>query len=107
MREKDFEELVAGVREGASILREETKPSRMFTMEAPNVKEIRSRFSMSQREFAKLLGISIKTLQNWEQGRRKPRGSSRVLLQVASRHPDIVWSVVKGDSPIRKNAQEV
>ena len=50
----------------------------------------RSKLRLSQNKFAELLGISVKTLHNWEQGRRKPTGAARVLLRVASRHPQIV-----------------
>jgi len=42
-----------------------------------------------------MLGISVKTLRNWEQGRRRPEGPARVLLQVAARHPEAVWDVVR------------
>ena len=50
----------------------------------------RSKLRLSKTQFAELLGISVKTLHNWEQGRRKPTGAARVLLRVASRHPQIV-----------------
>jgi putative transcriptional regulator len=50
----------------------------------------RSKLRLTQDQFAELLGISVKTLHNWEQGRRKPTGAARVLLRVASRHPQIV-----------------
>lgn len=90
-----FEELLESVREGGAILRGEKAASRSFIIEAPDVTQIRESFELSQSEFAALLGISIKTLQNWEQGRRTPRGAARVLLQVASRHPEAVWDVVK------------
>lgn len=50
----------------------------------------RSKLRLSQNKFAALLGISVKTLHNWEQGRRKPTGAARVLLRVAARHPEIV-----------------
>ena len=50
----------------------------------------RSKLRLTQNKFAELLGISVKTLHNWEQGRRKPTGAARVLLRVASRHPQIV-----------------
>ena len=73
----------------------EKAPSRKFEIEAPDVKGIRERFELSQSEFAALLGVSIKTLQNWEQGRRTPHGAARVLLQVAARHPQAVWEVVE------------
>ena len=50
----------------------------------------RSKLRLTQNKFAELLGISVKTLHNWEQGRRKPTGAARVLLRVASRHPELV-----------------
>lgn len=50
----------------------------------------RSKLRLTQNQFAELLGISVKTLHNWEQGRRKPTGAARVLLRVASRHPEFV-----------------
>ena len=95
MKEEMFEELLASVREGGAILRGEKSPSRTFTIEAPDVRSIRRKFDLSQRAFAKLLGISVGTLRNWEQGRRAPRGSARVLLKVAAKHPAEVWNVVE------------
>jgi len=59
------------------------------------VQKIRANYRLSQAEFATMLGISRDTLQNWEQGRRQPQGPARVLLQVAARHPEAVWDVVK------------
>ncbi len=95
MDDKLFAELLESVREGGAILRGEKVASRTFVMETPDVKRIRERYELSQTEFAALLGISLKTLQNWEQGRRTPRGAARVLLQVAARHPEAVWDVVE------------
>ena len=98
MNEELFNELLESVREGGAILRGERAPSRTFTLNAPDVKLIREGFSLSQSEFAAMLGISVKTLLNWEQGRRTPPGPARVLLQVAERHPDAVWDVVRPQS---------
>ncbi len=95
MKDEMFNELVESVREGRAILRGEANPAREFVIEAPNVKRIRAGYQLSQTEFAALLGISVKTLQNWEQGRRKPEGPARVLLQVAAKHPEVVWDVVR------------
>ena len=64
-------------------------------MEKPDVKSIRSKLEVSQSEFATMLGISVRTLENWEQRRRTPRGPARVLLQIAEVHPEVVWDVVK------------
>jgi putative transcriptional regulator len=95
MKDELFNELVASVREGGKILRGESEPARSFIVEAPDVKEIRNNFKLTQNEFASLLGISVKTLRNWEQGRRTPEGAARVLLQVAAKHPEAIWDVVK------------
>jgi DNA-binding transcriptional regulator YiaG len=63
--------------------------------EGTDIKQIRSGYQLSQGEFAALLGISVATLQNWEQGRRTPDGPAKILLQVAAKHPDAVWDVVR------------
>jgi putative transcriptional regulator len=95
MKDKLFNELAASVREGGKILRGRAKPARKFVIETPDVKKIRSNYKLSQNEFAALMGISVSTLRNWEQGRRTPEGSARVLLQVAAKHPEVIWDVVK------------
>lgn len=95
MKDELFNKLVASVRQGGAILRGETPPSRAFVVDGPNVRRLRADYQLSQNEFAALLGISVKTLRNWEQGRRVPEGPARVLLQVAAKHPDAVWDVVR------------
>lgn len=61
---------------------------RRFEVKLPqNVHAIRERVGLSQSAFAALLGVSTRTLQDWEQGRRKPTGPARALLRVAERHP--------------------
>ena len=74
MKPKVFEKLLESVREGGVILRGQRKPSRRFEIRASRIRAIRERTSLSQSEFAHLIGVSVKTLQNWEQGRRKPTG---------------------------------
>jgi putative transcriptional regulator len=54
------------------------------------VRAIRERLAMSQATFARLFGISVDTLQNWEQGRRQPEGPARMLLRVIDREPEAV-----------------
>ncbi len=56
----------------------------------PNVAKLRKSVGLSQSRFAAALGISVATLQNWEQRRRRPDGPARVLLNVFKRHPKIV-----------------
>jgi putative transcriptional regulator len=95
MNDELFNELVASVHEGGAILREEKEVARTFIVEEPDVAAIRKEYGLSQAKFAALLGISVRTLQNWEQGRRKPQGPARVLLRVASKHPKAVLDVVR------------
>jgi putative transcriptional regulator len=97
MNDELFAELMASVEEAGRIARQESAPARTFTIEREglDVKTIREGYKLSQTRFAMLLGISVKTLRNWEQGRRAPVGPARVLLQVAARHPDAVWDVVR------------
>jgi putative transcriptional regulator len=52
-------------------------------------REIRQRLNLSQREFAGLMGVSARTIQDWEQGRRNPRGPAVELLRIAEQHPEI------------------
>jgi putative transcriptional regulator len=57
--------------------------------------EIRERTGLTQREFAAMIGVSSKTLENWEQGRRQPTGPTCVLLAVLEREPDAVMRAVR------------
>ena len=74
MNDELFAELVESVREGAAILRGEAAPCRSFAVERTiiDTKGLREKYHLSQTEFASMLGISVKTLRNWEQGRRAP-----------------------------------
>ena len=95
MNDELFKELAASVREGGAILRGERKAERASEFVDPDVAAIRKEYGLSQAKFAALLGISVRTLQNWEQGRRHPRGPARVLLRVAAKHPRAVLDTVK------------
>lgn len=55
-----------------------------------DIKSVRKKLHLSQSQFAFLIGVSVNTLQNWEQGRREPRGPAKALLKVASEHPEVV-----------------
>ncbi|MBD3338136.1 MAG: helix-turn-helix domain-containing protein [Candidatus Lokiarchaeota archaeon] len=94
MKEKLFKELLDSVKQGGEIMRGEMKPSRSYEFDQPNVQLIRKKYGLSQEKFATLLGISVSTLRNWEQGRRKPEGPARVLLRVAASHPEAILDAV-------------
>ena len=89
MKTKLFEELLGRVREGGAIQRGSEKASRRFAVEATGARAIRERTSLSQSEFAHLIGVSVKTLQNWEQDRRRPAGPAAALLRIIEREPAV------------------
>ena len=88
MKKKLFEEFLESVKQGGAIMKGSMKPSRAFEFPEPEVRKIRENYGLSQDRFASLMGISVATLRNWEQGRRKPEGPARVLLMVADKHPE-------------------
>lgn len=93
MKKAQFEELLESVREMKAIEKGQKKASRAFEFPPPNARQIRRRFQLTQSDFARLIGISISTLRNWEQGLRVPEGPAQVLLRVVEAHPKAVFSV--------------
>jgi len=86
-----YEELKEGLGEMVAIERGEKKPARVhrfFTKD--DIKALREKAGVSQREFAAMLGVSNRTLQEWEQGRRTPTGPAMNLLRVYEASPDTV-----------------
>ena len=90
MKKSDFDKLVTSIKQAGDIKKGKLAASRRFEFTPPDIKRIRKRLNKSQSEFALMIGVSTSTLQNWEQGRRKPEGPARALLQVASKNPDAV-----------------
>jgi len=90
MKQDAFEELVSSVRQAGRIRRGATRAARRFTYRAADVAAIRERLSKSQSEFAQMIGVSVATLQNWEQGRRVPNGPALALLRVVAANPRMV-----------------
>ena len=90
MKKKEFDNLAASIREAGRIRRGAAKPSRVTEFAPVNVKAIRRRLGKSQSQFAHMIGVSVATLQNWEQGRRRPEGPARALLRVAATNPEAV-----------------
>lgn len=59
-------------------------------VQLPAAAEARAQVGLSQQDFAHLLGVSARTLQDWEQGRREPNGAAKTLLRVAVAHPEVL-----------------
>jgi len=81
MNNEMFNELLESVNEAGQILKDKKKPSRSFEYPELKVKNIREKMGLTQSRFAMLIGVSKRTLENWEQGRRKPTGPANVLLR--------------------------
>ena len=94
MKKETFDELMTSIEQGGAILKGKKNPSRRFKLEDPDVPEIRRHLGLTQQKFAMLLGISLATLRNWEQGRRRPDGPTRILLCIVAKHPKTVLDVV-------------
>jgi putative transcriptional regulator len=119
MTKERFEELSEAIRHAKAVRRGEAAPSRVWEVKRAKdgrtirrqldpeayrrkqqanwentVASTRARMKLSQSKFAALMGISVKTLHNWEQGRRKPTGAARILLRVAAQHPEVVLEAV-------------
>ena len=96
MRKELFEELAKSVKQMKAIEAGEMEPARLTRADkllqegSVDVAALRARFKLSQSKFAALLGLSVATLQNWEQGRRRPEGPARALLRVAAKNPQAV-----------------
>jgi len=66
------------------------KAARVTQVRLPTAAEARAQVGLSQMDFANLLGVSARTLQDWEQGRREPTGAAKTLLRVAVSHPEVL-----------------
>jgi putative transcriptional regulator len=66
---------------------------RVHQLEVSPVMETRHKVGLSQAQFAVLLGVSKRTLQDWEQGRREPSGAAKSLLKVAEKRPDVLREI--------------
>ena len=90
MNDELFNELLESVKQAGEIRGGTRKTFKRAVIEDPDVTAIREKYNMTQQEFSSLLGISIATLRNWEQGRRKPQGPAKVLLKIAEKRPKAI-----------------
>jgi putative transcriptional regulator len=75
------------------ILEIQSGGGRRFMVEVPPIAATRQKIGVSQAQFARLLGVSRRTLQEWEQGRRKPSGAAQSLLILADKRPEVLREV--------------
>ena len=87
-------EILEGLREIKSHkARQRILRTHKFTPPAPP-KKIRAKLKVSQAAFASFMGVSLRTVQDWEQGRRKPSGPAEALLRIAEQHPEVFPQLV-------------
>ena len=98
MKDAAFAELVSSVKQAGRIHRGVMKPNRVTTFRPADVRAVRTKLKTTQAEFALLIGVSVSTLRNWEQGRRSPDGPALALLRVAARNPKAVVAALHGTS---------
>lgn len=91
MEQPLFDDLLKSLKETQAISKGEAKASRRFEVAAavPDVKAVREQIGLTQSEFAQLMRISVKTLQNWERHRYNPTGPAAALLKIVSMAPDV------------------
>ena len=97
MKKELFEKIVASIKEAGEIKAGSREPIRMYEIKAPEIKAVREKLNVSQSEFALMIGVGVRTLQNWEQGRRKPEGPAKALLRIASKNPGAVLDALHAE----------
>ena len=88
MDTKLFEQLVESIQQADLIMKGKMQPGRVTEFPLMEVQAIRAKTGLSQSGFAQVLGVSRRTLENWEQGRRNPTGPARTLLRIVDADPE-------------------
>lgn len=83
------QEIVQGIRDLKA-----GRTGRRFTVDSYAIVRAREKSELTQAEFARLLGVSVRTLQDWEQGRREPNAAAQTLIRVAEKHPKVLRELV-------------
>ncbi len=87
------QEILDGIREIKAFKEGQVDLVRRALSEPSDPKEIRAKLNLSQSAFAGLMGVSVRTVQDWEQGRREPSGPAKSLLRIAEQHPTVFLEI--------------
>lgn len=96
MNDDMFNALLESVQQADGIIQGKAAPARVTEFAEPEVKAIRAKTGLSQSRFANLVGVSKRTLENWEQGRRHPTGPARALLKILDADPQYALKALHG-----------
>ena len=91
-----FDDLVQSLKEAKAITTGQTQASRRIVLQAEDVRQVREHTGLSQLDFARLMRVSVKTLQNWEQHRRTPTGPAAALLKIVATAPELAIRSLHG-----------
>lgn len=100
MKDDLFDELLSSVQEMDAIVKGQKAAARLTDFPEPEVKAIREKVGLSQSRFAMLIGVSKRTLENWEQGRRHPTGPAKALLRILDADPENAIRALHGSIPL-------
>ena len=84
-----FDELYTSMKQAESIAKKETQPANITRYDIADVKAIRAKLDVSQKDLAKAMDVSVDTVKSWEQGRRNPTGLASKVLNLISNDPDL------------------
>lgn len=96
MNDELFNALMESVQQTDDIIQGKAKPARVTAFAEPEVKTIRAKTGLTQERFATVVGVSKRTLENWEQGRRHPTGPARALLKILDADPKYALKALQG-----------
>ena len=91
-----FDDLVQSLKEAKAITTGQMQASRRIVLQAEDVRQVREHTGLSQQDFARLMRVSVKTLQNWEQHRRSPTGPAAALLKIVATVPEVAIRSLNG-----------
>jgi len=98
MERKLFDELTRSIKQAGAIARGERAPSHSQEFTPSRIQAVREQADLSQAQFARLLNVSVKTLQNWEQARREPTGAAKALLRIVEKEPKVALRALRVDA---------
>lgn len=106
MTKQAFDSIMAGLEDALAYAKGDRRRGKPHVVQVPavDVRKARKKLGMSQDRFAASFGVSVATVRNWEQGRRRPEGAARVLLRVIEREPEAVSRALAPEQRRRRAA---
>ena len=90
MQKSDFNSIIKSLNQAVEIADGQRVAARVSTQQTPDVRAVRKQLNLKRADLAEMLGVSPRTLESWEQGKRKPSGAASVLLRIAMKNPNVV-----------------